>query len=68
MNKPYTAYVIRNTERRQYLDTSKAGNHWGPFFASSVYDNRQAADRISANINSSAGRDLSQVVSVRFTK
>jgi len=60
-----TSYVVRDVERRQYLNESSArGGRWGRFGEASLFSNEWDAARRVIVINSGEGRDRAVVVPI----
>lgn len=63
----YTAYIVRNTKRRQYFnDASPRGGRWDRFTNAAIFFRESDAARRSHEFNSAAGRDATQVIPVKF--
>ena len=68
-SKGYTAYVVRNTGKRQYLnDRSARGERWGRLEDSTVFENYFDATRTAFYINRHRPADIAQVVPMKFIK
>lgn len=65
----YTAYAVRNVNRRQYLNEgSPRGGRWDRLGNASIFFKESEAAARCLDYNLSAGKDTTQVVPIRFFK
>lgn len=65
----YTAFLVRDTNKRQYLNAdSPRGGRWSSFNEASVFHREDQATRVAFGINNSRGTDNAQVVPVTLFK
>lgn len=63
----YTSYVVRDSNRRQYLNSSSPrGGRWGRLSDASIFHQESDAARLVYGINSNSSNDRAQVVPVTF--
>ena len=65
----YTGYVVRDTVKRQYLDTdSPRGTRWGRLAEGTIYTKEYDAIRTAFDINRDAGDERAHVVPIKLFK